>query len=135
MTALATDARVIAHPLELVGDVIERQQVAQVAGDRLLRRDRHRDEPRDAALRLVDDRVALDDVEGERRVVGDERPAGLADGRLDQRAHAQDGVADQRLLAVERLARRRRWSAASAAAVIVMSSSICASMVASPVRG
>ena len=49
-----------------------------------------------------------------------QRPAGLADGGLDQAAHAQDRVADQLLLAVERFAvarrraaRRRRLTAAS----------------------
>ena len=96
----------VAHPLELVGDVVERQQVAQVARDRLLGRDRDRDQPRDRPLRLVDDRVALDDLERQRGIVGGQRPARLADGRLDERAHAQDRVADERLVAIERLARR-----------------------------
>ena len=35
---------VVAHPLELVGDMVERQEVAQVAGDRLLGGDRDRDQ-------------------------------------------------------------------------------------------
>ena len=39
-TCLATDAGVVAHPLELVAHVVEREQEAQVARDRLLRRDR-----------------------------------------------------------------------------------------------
>ena len=97
---------VVAHPLELVGHVVERQQVAQVAGDRLLGGDRHRDQARDRALGFVDDRVALDDLEGQSGIVGGERPTGLPDGRLDDRAHAQDGVADEPFVAIERLARR-----------------------------
>ena len=40
-TCLATDDGVVAHPLELVRHVVEREQEAQVAGDRLLGRDRH----------------------------------------------------------------------------------------------
>ena len=96
----------VADPLELVGHVVEGQQVAQVAGDRLLGRDGDGDEPRNAALGLVDDRVALDHVEGEVGIVRGERPARLADRCLDERAHAQDRVADQLLLAVEGLARR-----------------------------
>ena len=36
---------VVADPLQLVGHVIERQQVAQVTRDRLLGGDRHADEP------------------------------------------------------------------------------------------
>ena len=63
---------------------------------------------RDAALRLVDERVALDDVEGKRRIMRDERARSLADGLLDERPHPQDGVADELFLAVERLARWRR---------------------------
>ena len=97
----------IAHPLELVGDVVEGEQVAQVAGDRLLGRDGHRDQPRHAALRLVDDRVAADDVERDLGIVREQRPTRLPDRGFDQRPHAQDGVADQALLAVERLACRR----------------------------
>jgi len=97
---------VVAHALEFVRDVVEGQQVAQVTRDRLLRRDRHRDQPRDPALGLVDDRVALDHIERERSVVRDECAARLADRGLHQGAHAQDGVPDQRFLAVERLARR-----------------------------
>ena len=97
----------VAHPLELVGDVVERQQVAQVACDRLLGRDRHRDQARDPALRLVDERVALDDIEGQRGVVRLERATGFADRRLDQRAHAQDRIPDELFLAIERVAWRR----------------------------
>ena len=48
----------VADALQLVGHVIQGQQVAQVARDRLLRRDRHADVPRYLTLRFVDDRVA-----------------------------------------------------------------------------
>ena len=96
----------IADPLELVGDVVERQEVAQVARDGRLGRDRDGDQARDAALRLVDDRVAADDVEGQGGVVVDEGATGFADGRLDERAHAQDRVADELFLAIEGLTRR-----------------------------
>ena len=97
----------VADPLELVGDVIEGQQVAQVPGDRLLRSDGHRDQARHAALGLVDDRVALDHVERELRVVRREGPAGLANGRLHQGAHPEHGIANQLFLAVQCLARGR----------------------------
>jgi len=104
----------VAHPLELVGHVVEGEQVTQVAGDRVLGGDRHRDEARDPALRLVDDRVAADDVHGQCRVVGDKRSARLADRRLDERAHAQDRVADEGLLTIECVPWRGAWSAARA---------------------
>ena len=48
----------VAHPLEVVGDVVEREQEAQVARDRLLERDRPRDEAGDVALVPVERLVA-----------------------------------------------------------------------------
>ena len=44
----------IAHPLELVADVVEREQEAQVARDRLLGRDHGRDLRRQVELGFVD---------------------------------------------------------------------------------
>ena len=78
----------VAHPLELIGHMVEGEQVTQVAGDRVLGGDRHRDEARETALCLVDDRVSTDDVQRECRIVGDERSTRLADRRLDEGAHA-----------------------------------------------
>ena len=97
----------VAHALELVGHVVEGQQVAQVAGDRLLRRDRDADHARDLALGIVDPNVALDDVQRELGVVVDQRLRGAPDGLLDERPHAQDGVLDLLLLDVERVTSRR----------------------------
>ena len=98
---------VVAHALELVRHMVKREQVAQVAGDRLLGRDRDRDQLRDAALGLVDDRITLDHVEGEHRVMADQRPTCLADGGFDQRPHHEDPVADPLFFAIQGLARRR----------------------------
>jgi hypothetical protein len=51
---------VVAHPLELVGHVVEREQEAQVAGHRLLGGDGGGDQRGDVALGLVDPAVADD---------------------------------------------------------------------------
>ena len=97
----------VPDPLQLVGHVVQRQQVAQVARDRLLGGDRHADEPGHLALGIVDPGVGLDDVQGQFGVVARERLAGASDGLLDERPHAQDRVLDLLLLEVERIARGR----------------------------
>ena len=97
--------RVVAHPLELVGHVVEREQEAQVAGDRPLGRDGRGDDVGDLDLDLVDAPVADDDRRGRRLVVRDERLERLADLDLDHRAHAQDAVLGLAHLAIERRAR------------------------------
>ena len=53
---LATDDGVVAHALEVVGDVVERDQEAQVAGHGLLPGDGLRDEAGDPRLLVVDAR-------------------------------------------------------------------------------
>jgi hypothetical protein len=99
---------VVADPFELVGDVVEREQVAQIASHGLLGRDGHADEPRDLPLRIVDPGVGLDDVEGQLRIMARERLTGPADRFLDEGAHAQDGVLDLLFLQVERVTPRLR---------------------------
>ena len=96
--------RVVAHPLQLVRHVIEREQEAQVAGDRLLGGDRPRDLGGHRALRLVDPAVADDHRERGLGVVVAQRGDRGADRVLDQRSHAQNIELDLALLAVERLA-------------------------------
>jgi hypothetical protein len=56
-------------------------------------------------LRLIDDRIALDDLECQGGIVGGQRPARLPDGRLDECAHPQDRVPDERLVPIQCLAR------------------------------
>ena len=80
----------VADPLELERHVIERQQEAEVARDRRLRGDRHQDQCRDLALRLVDPASPAMTRVGELGVALDERPDGVADLLLDERAHPQD---------------------------------------------
>ena len=100
----------VAHPLQLVGDVVQREQEAQVAGDRRLGRDRRGDHRRDLALELVDRGVAADDRHARRVVVGDDRGERGADLALHERAHPQDVVLDLGHLAVEgRAVRVHRW--------------------------
>ena len=129
---------VVAHPFQLVRHVVQGEEVAQVARDRLLGRDRDRDQTRDPSLGLVDDRVALDHVQRERRIVRDQGPGRLADRRFDEGAHPENGVADQLLFAVQRFA----WSRATGARQVRMrvgvaesliSASIWASIIVSPV--
>ena len=109
--------RVVADPLQLVGDVVEREQEPQVARDRALRRDGPRDQRGRVALGLVDPAVAGDDREGGVGVVRDERRDRRADLVLDEHPHAQHVVLDLALLAVERLARRMRLRAIGRGAV------------------
>ena len=89
--------------------MVEREQEAQVARDRLLGRDRRRDHRADLALGLVDPAVADDDRERARRRRG-ATSASIAARiwLLDEGAHPQDVVLDLAHLAVER-ARGARW--------------------------
>ena len=54
----------VAHALELVGNMIEGEKVAKVAGDRSLHGDRLGNKLRCAALKLVDCAVRFDDSLG-----------------------------------------------------------------------
>ena len=96
----------VAHPLELVADVVEGQEEAQVAGDRGLGRDRPGDQPRDLALHLVDPPVAEDHRRRGVGVVGGQGRHRVAQRFLHVRAHPEDVVLDLAHLAVEHLARR-----------------------------
>ena len=104
----------IAHPLELVAHVVERQQEAQVTGDRLLGGDDRRDLRRQLELGLVDPAIVLDDPQRSLGVVVDERIEGGQDLVLDEDPHPQDGVLDRPLAAIELrsdgVARTRRRS-------------------------
>jgi hypothetical protein len=90
----------VAHPLQLVGHVVERQQVAQVTGDRLLGGDRGRDHRRRLALDLVDPGVIEDHLERGLGIVGDQGVDRRPDLVLDLSAHAQDVVLDLVQLAI-----------------------------------
>ena len=92
--------RVVAHPLELVAHVVQRQQVAQVAGDRVLGRDHGGDHRGCLALDLVDLAVIEDHLEGCFGVVFDQRHDRGTDLLLDHRAHPQNVVLDLGDLAV-----------------------------------
>ena len=104
---LGDRCRVIAHPLQFVGHVIERQQEAQVAGDRLLGGDDGGNQRGQVELGLVDPPVVLDDLEGGRGVVVDERLQGGQDLVLDEHPHPQDGIFDLALTPIERWAEGR----------------------------
>ena len=95
----------IPDPLELVADLVERQQEAQVAGHRRLGRDRHRHGIVDDPLRTVDEGIARHDLAGHLGVALDERPDRQPDLALDERAHPQDAVLDLALVAIERTPR------------------------------
>ena len=97
----------VADPLQLVADPVERQQEAQVAGDRRLGRDRQDDVVHRLDLERVDLLVAADDEERLLRVVRHEGLDREADPLLDDAAHPQEDVLDRALLAVERLPRER----------------------------
>ena len=102
---LATDAGVVTHALEVVGDAVEREQEAQVACHRLLRGDGQRDEVGHLALHGVDVAVVLDDPRGGIGVVLLEGLDGGDDALGHEAAHAQDVVLDLALLGLERPAR------------------------------
>ena len=91
----------VADPFELECHVVQRQQEAEIAGDRRLGRDRHRDDVGDLALGVVHGTIAVDDRPGGAEIALDERPDAAADLRLDERAHPQDPVLDRPFLAVE----------------------------------
>ncbi len=91
---LGDRARMVAHPLQLVRHVVQRQQVAQVARHRGLGRDRGRDARRGLTLDVVDLAVVEDHLERRVRVMCDERRDGGLDLALDQHPHPQDVVLD-----------------------------------------
>jgi hypothetical protein len=109
LAGLLRDARgVIADPLELIADVVKRKEEAEVAGDRRLRGDRHRDRLVHDPLGVVDLAVAGDHLDGEIGIVVDQRPNCLPDLVLDERAHPEDAVLDLLFVAIERGPRAAR---------------------------
>jgi hypothetical protein len=96
----------VAHPLQLVAHVVEREQEPEVAGDRRLGGDRPGDQARDLALHLVDPAVGDDHLGRRARVVGEEGGDARPDRLLDVGAHPEDVVLDLAHLEIERLAGR-----------------------------
>ena len=96
----------VADPFELVGDVVERQEVSQVARDRRLGRDRANDVVERLGLHRVDLDVTLDHGQRQRRVVRLERLDGHADALLDETRHPEERLLDEPFLVVQRSARR-----------------------------
>ena len=91
----------VAHPLQVIRHVVEGQQEAQVARDRLLGGDRPRDERRGEPLRLVQAAVAGDDLERQVGIVVARGPRPRADLVRDHAAQPQHVVLDLALLAIE----------------------------------
>ena len=102
LAALLRDGRrVVAHPLQLIGDMVEREQESQVTRDRALGGDRCGDHARDLALELVDHAITADDGDARGVVVRDDRGERSPDLGLDVGPHPEHVVLDLDHLAVE----------------------------------
>src|SRR3954451_10079243 len=95
----------VADALELIRDVVECQQQAQVARNRRLCRDGQLDQRRDVALCLVDPGVADYYRRGRVGIVRDERGQCRLDLCSYQAAHPQNLVLDLAFRPVQSLAR------------------------------
>jgi hypothetical protein len=94
--------RIVAHPLELGGDVLDAHEVPQVAGHRLLRRDDHEDLLANLAKELVQVLVLGAHLFGRHPVAPAEGVESGLDLGLDQRAHPNQRFAKARQLSFER---------------------------------